>query len=452
MRWLYTVIIVVLFKITPSLQAAELAKGTILRDAELEHILISYIEPIFKVAGLDPQKLHFLLIYDSDLNAFATTRYTIAVYTGLIQKARNVDELIGVFAHETGHIAGGHMARTEAVIRKSSMIGMTMAALGLVAGVASGRGDVASAMMMGGLDTAYKNFSHYSRGQEASADQAAVRFLNSLHWTGGGLLSFMEVMNQQELLVSEQQDPYFRTHPVSSDRIQFLKNSIKTDNSIQPFPGSFQKSFALLKAKLDGYLNPPGQTFLKYSEKDKSFEARYARSLAFYRNNQTDKALNLLAQLIQENPYNPYLHELKGQILYENGRIAEATKSLQEALHKSANEPLIQILLAQCMLENQQSPQLSTIIKLLEASLNKESENPQPWRLLAIAHGKQNNIGVAALCLAEEAMCIGKFKRAKEQAKRALIHLTSKPSRLRANDIIRLADEEIKDDNGDKEP
>ena len=446
-RWLTKLITLILLLHASFCHAGALKKGMILRDAELEHILVSYIEPIFKVAGLDHKQLHFLLIYDPELNAFATTRYTLAVFTGLIQKARTVDELIGVLAHETGHIAGGHMARTEAVMRKASLIGMTAAALGVLAGVASGRGDVASAMIMGGMDTAYKNFFHYSRGQEAAADQAAVRFLNKLHWSGQGLLTFMEVMNHQDLLSSQHQDPYFRTHPMSSDRVQFLQNSLKNDASVQPFPGSFKNSFTLLQAKLDGYLNPPGQTFLKYPEKDMSFTARYARAIAYYRNNQTDKALNLLTTLIKETPYNPYVYEIKGQILYENGRINDAIKALQQALENSNDEPLIKILLAQCLLESQKAEQLPVIIKLLESALQKEFENPQPWRLLAMAYGKHNNIGLAALCLAEEALCISKFKLAKEQAKRALMHVKTQQARLRANDIIALAEEEIKDNN-----
>jgi predicted Zn-dependent protease len=452
-RLISLVLIIALMYSSQVWAVADFKRGTILRDAEIERTLKSYIEPIFKAAGLDPQNLHFYLIYDPELNAFATTRYTIVLHSGLVQKAKNVDEVIGVLAHETGHIAGGHIARTEAVMKKSAMIGMAAAALGVLAGIATGRGDLSSAMIMGGMDTTYKNMFHYSRGQEAAADQAAVRFLNSLHWPAQGLLSFMEVLSQQELLTAEQQDLYSRTHPMSADRVTFLKNSIKPESASYAFPGGYHKSFQIIKAKMDGYLNPPGQTLLKYSERDPSFEARYARAIAFYRNNQTEKSLALLTQLCQEDPHNPYLFELKGQILYENGKIAQAAEALERAHNNAPHEALIMIMLAQCLLElhNSGSTQANTLNKalnLLQQSLKAEQENPMPWHLMAMVYGRQNNIGMAALSLAEEALCVNKFKIAKDQAKRALMHIQSQQARLRANDIIRLADDELKEGDG----
>jgi predicted Zn-dependent protease len=422
--------------------AVEFKKGTLLRDAEIERILKSYMAPLFKTAGLNPATLKIILIFDSELNAFATTHYTIALYTGLLQKVSSVGELIGVLAHETGHIAGGHIVHREAAMRKSNLMSMTAAALGLLVGIATGRGDLGSAIIMGGADTSYKNVLHYTRGQEASADQAAVRLLNALQWPAQGLVAFMDILSQQELLSADQQDPYLRTHPFSSDRVTFLKHSLKPTAHNYTFPHSFQQSFRILKAKIDGFLNPPGQTLLKYSEKDPSFEARYARAIAFYRNNQTEHALALLEQLIQENPSHPYTYELKGQILYENGRMTDAITALEKACQHAPDEALITLLLVQCLLETQHSVHLQRALTLLKKAQKKEDDNPILWHLMAMVYGRQKNVGMAALSLAEKELRLGHFKLAHDQAKRALMHLQDPQARLRAHDILRHAEEE----------
>ena len=82
-----------------------------IRDAETEHIIRTWAAPVFRVAGLNPDDINVHLINDRALNAFVAVGLNMFVNTGLLLRADNPSQVIGVIAHETGHISGGHLAR-----------------------------------------------------------------------------------------------------------------------------------------------------------------------------------------------------------------------------------------------------------------------------------------------------------------------------------------------------
>jgi predicted Zn-dependent protease len=427
---------IVLFSST---YAVEIKNNSLIRDAEIEETLKMFTQPIFQVAGLNPNNLRIFVIANNDINAMATLNYTIFVHTGLISKAESPEEVIGVLAHETGHIACGHIARREENLKKSSLASLAAVALGAAATLA-GSPEAGAGIMYGGMQVAQGNFLHYSRGQEASADQAALRFLKDLKWSATGLMGFMQVLAKQELLSSDRQDGYLRTHPFSSDRVQLMKNHIDTSPYTRAkLEEKYYAAFARLVAKVTAFMEPPMSTLIKYPASDKSLAARYARAIAYYRDKQLDRSMDLLNGLIRDYPNDAYFQELKGQILFEAGHMEEAHDAYKKAVALDPDSALIRLSYVQTLLEVSDDSQLDKVIRELNTVLKKEYENPLAWHLLAIAFGKKDMVGHAALALAEKSLCTDDYDMAIAQGKRALHLLPEGPESTRANDIVETA-------------
>lgn len=422
----------------------------LLTDAEIEDTITSYATPIFEAAGVSPESVHFYLVNDRGLNAFVAGGQNLFINAGLLMRTSNAGQVIGTIAHETGHIAGGHLIRTDDALADATGLGIVGFILGGAAGLATGRPDVAQAIMMGSQDAGMRNFMSFSRTQESSADQAALTYLNATGQSAKGMLELMELLGGQELLSPERQDPYVRTHPLSSDRIAAVRAHVETSRFTNaPVSSDDEKKFARMRAKLLAFLDPPGYTFRRYRDADTSVEARYGRAIAYFRDSQIEPALAQVDSLIKESPRDPYFHELKGQILYEFGRTSEALKSYTIATHLLPDSPVMRELLGQVQIESGDEALLDEAIANLNLALHKRPDDAGAWRSLAIAHGRKGDEGMSALALAEEAMLRQDKSAARYQAGKAQQTL-ARGSRgwLKAQDIL----ESLRDDEKDKEP
>lgn len=381
----------------------------LIRDAEVENTIRVMATPVFQAAGLTPDAVTINIIMDPTLNAFVAGGQNLFLHTGLLLRVENPNQLIGVMAHETGHIAGGHLARMDNAIGDMTAPMILGTLLGAAVGAASGRGDAAAAVMMGAQDIATRNILSFSRMQESSADQAGLTFLDRTHQSAKGLLEFMEILGDQELLVSTRQDPYVRTHPLTRDRVAFIRDWVEHSpySSAPPRP-EIAEPFLRMKAKLFAFIEPPIRTFQRYKENDKSIEARYARSIAAYRKPDLGMALPLIDGLIAERPNDPYFPEMKGQMLFENARGAEAVVAYKRAAQLAPTSSLIQIELAQAEIEQEDPVLLKDAEGHLHAALAREPEDAMGWNLLGIAYGKNGDEGMASYAMAEEAILEGR--------------------------------------------
>lgn len=436
MGWLILIGLIIL---TPSLANSDIKRGSFIRDAEIESSFKEFVTPLFKVAGLDPKRMHIYLIMNPEINAAASLNASLFINTGLIMESKSADQLIGVLAHETGHIAGEHVVRTQAAMQKATLPMIASVLLGTAVGVATGRSDAGMAVIMGGMHVGEASFLHYSRGQESAADQAATKYLDKLGWSTKGLLEFMEILEKQDLLSSRQQDPYRLTHPLTKERINFLSHHVdKSPHTPGSLPARFYALYNRMKAKLGAFIAPAGHILSTISARDMSVEGRYARAIALYRNHKLSEALSVINGLITEFPDDPYFNELKGQMLFENGRIADALLAYQKAIALKPDSDLIRIMYAQTLIETQKSEMNHKAIDELQKIKESEKDNPMLWRLFAIAYGRLKNMGMASLMLAEQALVEGDMKRATYHAERAKKQLTAseKPAKQRAEDII----------------
>ncbi|MEX0697472.1 MAG: M48 family metalloprotease [Dongiaceae bacterium] len=412
-----------------------------IRDAEIETTIRAYATPLFAAAGLDPQSVRVYLVNDDTLNAFVAGGMNLFIYTGLLMRSESANQLIGVIAHETGHIAGGHLARTQEALENATAESILAFVLGIGAAIATGDSGAGAAVIAGGQSIAQRSLLQYSRTQESAADQAALSYLDRTAQSARGMLEFLEVLGGQELLLSNQQDPYLRTHPLSRDRVDTVRNYVSGSPYADAVePPEFVVAHARMRAKLVGFLRPLGRVLQQYPESDNSLEGRYARAIAYYRAADLKRALPMVDGLISERPDDPFFHELKGQILFENGRAREALPYYEAAVRLQPDAPLLRQGLAQVQLESGDPELNRAALAQLDEVVRIEPHNAGAWRLLSIAYGRDGQLGMTALALAESAGARGDTKEARQQADRALKLLPeNSPAWLRAQDIFNAA-------------
>lgn len=438
--------VLTLAMLMPPARAASGPGIQILRDAEIEDTLRAFATPLLQAAGLNPQTARFVLVRDSAINAYVAGGPNVFVHTGLLQAATGPEQLVGVLAHEIGHISGGHLLRSGDAIRNASIETILGLVLGVAAGVATGNGNATGAVMSGAANIAQRSFLSFSRTQESSADAAALRFLDSAGWSARGLLTFFEKLQSQELLPTDRQVAFVRTHPLSLDRIEAVRAHIASSpSSINALPPDFAQRFERMKGKLLGYMQPEA-ALLRYGAADPRIEARYARVQALYMRNRFDEAMTGIQDLLKAEPDNPYFHEMKAQMLLENGKPRLAVEDYRRAVTLAQDSPLLRSALAHALLESQDPALLDEAVAQLQAALRQEPQTPSLWRLMATAWGRKGDQPAATYALAEEALARGDAKQARRMAEAAIKQLpTGSPLRLKAQDLRESAKELEKD-------
>ncbi len=419
---------------------------SLIRDAETERMIRDYSDPVLEAAGLQPESVRIYLVNDSSINAFVTVGRRMFIHTGLILTADRPNQIIGVIAHEAGHIAGGHTVRFDEAIRAATGPMLVTMALGVLAAVA-GAPDAGLALLLGGQHVAQRNILAYSREQESRADQAAVTYLDRIGISSKGISEFFEKFRDQELLVPGRRDPYARTHPLGSDRIAALRGRI-AESPYTDVPDSPEAihELSMVQAKIHGFIDAPAVTFRRYPEDDNSPQAHYARTVAYFQQGSVDMALAEIQPLLDAQPDNPYFHELHGQVLFESGRAPDAVAPYKRALALLPDEPLFQLLLGQTLLAiDEDGGDLEATREALghlKSASREGAENPFVWHQLAIAHARLGNEVMADLATAERFYAAGNYNRALQFAARARSGLSpGTPEWNRANDILQAAKE-----------
>ena len=421
----------------------------LIRDTEIEKIIGAWSEPVIRAAGLDPKSVNFILVQDSRLNAFVAGGQNVFLYTGLIQRTKTPEELIGVIAHELGHISGGHLVRTRQALEEASYETLLGTLIGIGAAIATGDGGAASAVSMGARSTAERRFMAFSRVQESSADQAGLSYMARAGMDGAGFLSFMKEMENQELLPASQQSEYVRTHPLTRDRIAAVETALKSGSfaNTKSVPAAWNEQHARMLAKLVGFITPEPVPWV-YGDRDQSVAARYARTIAAYRQNRVNDAITQMDALLQAEPENPYFNELKGQMLVDFGRVEQAVPYYKKAVALDDGAPLLRISYAHALIESgADNARLNDAVTQLQRALRTENRSPRVHRLLATAYGKLGDDPLARLHLAEEAVLQRNFVYAKRQADVAAQGLKKGSAPwLRAQDILAYVEQNVDKD------
>ena len=419
----------------------------LIRDAEIEGLLRLYTRPIFKAAGINPKSVKVYIINDQRINAFVAGGQRIFVNTGLLMQSDTPNEVIGVLAHETGHIAGGHLTRMGVEIESASytqIIGMLVGLAAIAGGIAAGSAEAAQAgqgVMMGSQGLAQRNFLAYARGMEASADQAALRYLTATGQSVRGMITLFEKLARQSIATLQNVDPYVMSHPMPMDRIRNLEEAAKKSKfyDAKDSPALVLRH-ELVQAKLLGFTGGPQAVMQRYPSSDQSMPARYARAIAMFRKGDIQNSLPIMESLTAELPENPYFWELKGQALLENGRAAEAVAPLEKALKLLPKNGLIQTMMAQALIDTGSPENSKRAVKLLRQAQQSEGQSTLTYKYLARAYAQSGDIPRAELATAEAALLQGDRKLAVEKAKSAQnLFKKGTPEWTRANDVLTFA-------------
>jgi predicted Zn-dependent protease len=408
----------------------------IVRDAEIENIIREWATPIFEAAGLEPDAVTIRIVGDDDVNAFVLGGQNLFITVGLLLVAQNANQVIGVIAHETGHMAGGHLARMEEEQRNAMLESIIAMVLGAGA-MATGAPGAGQAVMAGGAQVAQRQMLMNSREHEAAADQAGVTFLDRTGQSSRGLRDFLNILEERERGAVGRKDEFLLDHPLTPDRVEFVRNHVETSKfSDVPEPAEYEEQFQRIQAKLMGFLRTQQETFTRYPESDTSLPARYARAIAYYRVPDLGHALPLIDGLLAERPTDPYFYELKGQMLFENGRVREAIPPYQQSVKYLPGNPLILTALASAQLETNDPALNNAALANLTSAIQQDRKFPPAWAQLAVAYGRGGQIGLAALALAEKAYLYHDAKEARAEVARAEKLLPpDSPGYLRAQDI-----------------
>ena len=429
--------------------AAQSDRGgpSILRDTETEVLFNQVAKPLVEAANIDPKIVKVVLLNDSDINAFVAGSQNVYVNSGLITNSDNVNQLQAVVAHELGHVAGGHAIRMGEGVKAATGITLATMVLGAIA-IAAGAGDAGLGLMMMGQQAAMGEFLAFTRAQETSADLAGASYLSKAGISGKGSLEFFKKLQNQEYRIAiYAKDSYDRTHPLSSERISILENLYKKDPAWdKPTDPALEASFQRVKAKLIGFINAR-QAITKYPESNKSVPAHYARAYAYHLGAYPEKALYEADELLKTAPHDPYFLELKGQILLEGGKPAEAIEPLREATDRSGKAPLIASMLGHALISTEDPKNYAEAKQILKTAVAVDNENPFAWYQLGMIYGQEGDTSRAALATAERNNLEGNPKMALASAEMAMRGIPAgTPDYLRAQDIAMVSKAELRKD------
>jgi len=412
---------------------------SILRDAETEALFRDMASPLVKAAGLDPRNVDVALVGDRSINAFVMNGQVVYLNAGLIEVADSANQVQGVIAHELGHVTGGHAISGEQGAKQAGTISMLSLLLGAAAAVAGG-GEAGMAAMMAGQSAAMGKYLAFSRTQEAQADAAGAAFLSGAGISGRGSIEFfkkLEAEGYRRGYSQADQDVFLSTHPLEGDRIAILQEGYQKDPAWnRPSDPVLEARFRRAKAKLYGYLAEPEQTLAAYPPADSSVPARYARAYAFHKQAFLDKAMGEVDALLHDAPTDPYFLELKGQILLEAGKPAEALAPLRRATELTANQPLIATTFGHALVATEDPKNLAEAQRVLKAAVARDRENPDAWYQLGVVYAATGDTVRARLASAEQQAMAGRWGEASASAEAAMGGLPKdSPDWLRAQDI-----------------
>lgn len=410
--------------------------AVLIYDREIQDYLESLEKPIWKAAGLDPNNLHIYVIRDSSVNAFVLTGQNIFIFTGLLTYVQSSQELVGILAHETGHIAAGHVILGTQAQRQSLYMQLAALTLG-VAAIAVGAGGAAGmAIMAAGMSAGLDHVLAHSRAQEAAADQAAVSFLDKAHMSSAGMLTVFERFSKEESRLKGV-DPFLLTHPLSSQRLAMLTTRVcHSPYYATPLPPARDEALRMIQAKLHAFIDTPSQVERRYDHAT-SPQALYARAILAQRMGRKEEALSLIDSLLaqKQGSQSAYIFELRGQFLMEYGQYAKALQAFEQAsTHYDGNASEFLLQQAQAL---SQMGCFKKALQRLQRAQGLNQDNPLIYYEMSICYGHLNDIGMAELSLAQRDLLIGDLKDAQMHARNAQKSLPrGSPGWVQSEDIL----------------
>ncbi|WP_157014833.1 M48 family metalloprotease [Mesorhizobium xinjiangense] len=416
----------------------------IVRDAEIETLVRDYSQPILRAAGLSKSGIDIVLVNDRSFNAFVVGR-RMFINTGALMTAETPNEIIGVIAHEAGHIAGGHQERLRQQLARAQTMAIVAGLLGMgaaIGGALSDSGGLAgggAGLAMGGAEMARRSLLSYQRTEETTADRSALHYLDATGQSAQGMLDTFKRFASSLALSGAQVDPYQISHPMPRERIANLTAAAQASPYFsRKDPSDLQLRHDMIRAKIAAYTGGTGAAARIFRSNPRSLPGRYGDAISTHLYGSPRNALSKIDGLIRERPNNPYFHEMRGEILMKANQPAEAARAYSAARKLDrANSPIIQIAYGQALLATGNRDSVREAVRQISAALDRDREIPSAYRYLAQAHGQLGEIGEAELATAEGHYYSGQIQDARLFATRSQQKFKpGSPNWIRAQDII----------------
>ena len=390
--------------------------SNVFRDSEIENVVKEVSAPLFNVANVDINAVRVFIVDDDTVNAYVTPENYVFIHRGLLRFSKNPEVVVGVIAHEIGHMAQYHVIKREGERRSSALAESLGRVLGMVASVIVDP-KVGNAIMAGSSTISQRKFLAYSRTQEEIADQLALEYLDAAGYSHDGLSQVLRHFKQREAQYAYI-DEYVSSHPLSEQRL-IKMNSYKKKREVVGFTDKARVNFARIVEKTEAFLVPID--LLKNREL-----SPYMKAIVDSRNANLQESLGQLDVLISDSPGDPYLREIRAQILYKLGNIDACIEDYKVALDGLPDDVLIKLQLAQALIIKDPGKALP----YLEQVSHKERENPFVWQQLALVYGRMGKRDMLYFALANRYFFEGNRKKFFEYIQLSKKHFDKGSSQL----------------------
>lgn len=408
----------------------------LLRDPDIEYALGELAAPILQAAGLSPAQVRILVVDDPDINAFVIDGRAIFIHSGLILRLSSAAQLQSVIAHEAAHIANGHVTRRLSNMRqgqRAAGIGMLLAIASAAAGAP---GDAVAGVAAGAAGSAQRVFFSHTRAEEAAADQSGVRFMLAAGVDPAAALDVLDLIRGQEALSTARQDPYARSHPLTADRLRALRGLVAANPVGNRDTSTADYWFARAQGKLSAFTQNPAWTLRRVRD-DTTLIGQMRAAVAYHRQPDAGRAIAAIDRVVGAAPNDPFLQELRGQILLESRQFGAAVNAYGRAVELAPRNALILGGYGRALLTLDTADGNARALRALEQARDRDGQDARVLRDLGVAYARLGQPGMASLATAERYALIGRGADAALHAQRAVDQLPrGSTSWQRAQDVL----------------
>ncbi|MDG7052895.1 MAG: M48 family metalloprotease [Wolbachia endosymbiont of Alcedoecus sp.] len=381
----------------------------VIRDSEVEAVVKELAQPLFSAAGIDSDRIKVFIISDNSINAFVIDNNSIFIHLGLLQHSTEPYILLGILAHEIAHISADHVLQLSGAVGYFQSIAMISYVVGLVSTIIINP-QVASAILLSGVALSSRLFFNYSQEQESVADSYALRYLDESGYDNSGM---KEIFDYFKSIEHENAEGYFRTHPLSDKRI-FAVQNYKVKNNVKPILADKLLRFKRMVTKLDSFFSPIHVLSNKYGG-----NSEYVNAIIHYRQGKMEEAIAIVDSLVQKSRNDPYLYELRAEMLYKAGNLGEAIKMYEESLRYLSEKDsyLVKLTLSHTLLLYGDAKKA---IFYLEQIASVEPNNAFVWKYLSIAYKRNADTAMHYFALTKKACIEGNLKQFMKYAELAV--------------------------------
>lgn len=310
-------------------------------DPDVAQYINNLGRQVLAVAGPQYFNYQFFVIDNKDFNAFAAPSGLIFIHSGLITSMTTEDELLGVIAHEIGHVTHRHLADR---IDKAAMVNIGTVAL-ILAGIAlgsSGEGELSEAVVTGAMATGAAMNLKFSRENEEEADRLAFSWMIKMNRNPKSLLSMLGKMRRITILKMGNIPPYLLTHPDPAQRMGYIQDLLNTYDEELPAKTTSDFNFQRIRYRIMAAANGGHNLtprLLKKTARNEDPELFFKLGLAQISIQEGNYSMgrNYLRDVMKKYPNQAILKSDLGYTYLSEGKPEHALTLFSKALQENPN-------------------------------------------------------------------------------------------------------------------